>query len=185
MAGKCRVSQDRATPADLAGVFEKLFEAGRQECVTGIDGILNIPQQMGKADLLLLGVTGLGGKAVGDPHFGLSPCKKARDDGLAPAPGNDVTDRTGVTEHPLPMGFTLHSRGRLVAGDDGSGAHVGFDQLAFGRERFGRARQHVGDGTFRQRQAEQSIKHFDQAVVTDKLAGVQIDHQRHNAGAER
>ena len=47
-----------------------------------------------------------------------------------------------------------------------------------------RAAEYVGDGAFADFKPEQPFEHLHQAVVADHVAGMQIDRQRGDAGAE-
>ena len=185
MGRKRAVGEVVATLADGAGALQQAFEAGGKDRVAVVDGVLSIANEVGEADLVLLGMAGLCGKAVRDPHLGPSACQEASDHGLAAARSNNVPNGCRTAEHPLPVGFSLDPRRGLVASDDGGGAHIGLDGLASGRERHGGPRQHVGDGALRQRQAKQPAQHLDKPVETDHLAGMQINDKCNDAGAER
>lgn len=96
-----------------------------------------------------------------------------------------MIDGGGAAERPLPVGFALHPRTGLVAGDHIAGAHGGGDGVCGGAERRAHAGQHVGDRALRDGQPEQAFAHFGQPLEADHLAAVQIRDRRLDAGAER
>ena len=132
-----------------------------------------------------VGVPRLGGEAVGDPDLRPGAGEEVGDDRLGPSGHDAMVDGGGRGEHPLPAGAALDAGRGLVAGDHGGGAHGCLDDGARDRERLGRAGQHVGDGAFRDVQAEQPVEHLDEAVVADQLAGVQVDDEGDDAWSER
>ena len=140
---------------------------------------------MGEADLMRLGVIALRGETIGEPHFRFDAGEKLDRHRLAPCWRDGVEHRRCCGKRPLPVGLSAHAGGGLVAGDHGALAHGLGDLCGARGERLVRTREHVGDGAFGQLQAEQAVEHLGHAIVADHLAGMQIGHQRHDAGTER
>src|SRR5262249_57806067 len=57
--------------ADPAGTLQELLEWRGEHGIAGINRVLGITDQMGKTDLVFIGVIALRGEAIGEPHLGL------------------------------------------------------------------------------------------------------------------
>ncbi len=68
MRGDGCVGEVCPTAADRARVLEQRLEAGCEDRVAVVDGILRIADQMREAELVLLGVLALRGQPVRQPH---------------------------------------------------------------------------------------------------------------------
>lgn len=85
--------------------------------IAAVDGVLDVAQHMGEADLMRLGQVLVAGVAVGDPDAGPMTALHVLGDGL-PARGRDlVQHHLGRDEHPLPVGGTIDAGGGLVGRD--------------------------------------------------------------------
>src|ERR1700730_18675725 len=56
--------------ADVAGALQERLERRGEHGVAGVDGVLRISDQMGKAELMCLGVIALREEAVGELQLG-------------------------------------------------------------------------------------------------------------------
>src|SRR5215470_11091789 len=171
--------------ADLARTLQELLELWGEHGVTGINCVLRVADQVGKADLVFVGVIALRRKTIGEPHLGLRPVEELYRHDLTPCWGDHVSHGRRRAEYPLPMRLSLDAGRGLVAGDDGAVADGLVDCFSALGKRLGSARQHVGYGAFRNLQPEQAVQHLGQPCVADHLAAVQIGDQRDDAWAER
>src|SRR6478672_758223 len=68
VGGQGGVGQGRPAAADAYGALQQMLHAGGEGSIAGIDRVLDVAQQMGKADLMVpSGPAHLGAEAVGDP----------------------------------------------------------------------------------------------------------------------
>ena len=69
--GKRHLGEPLAPSADGDGLLQQLLDAWGEGVVTGVDGVLDVAQQMGEADLMVLvGPSHLGPETVRDPDVG-------------------------------------------------------------------------------------------------------------------
>jgi hypothetical protein len=67
ISSECGVLQRRSPPADGDGPAQQAAQRGCEAGFATVDGILDIAQHMGEADLMAFGMALLGGPAVRDP----------------------------------------------------------------------------------------------------------------------
>src|SRR5262249_19263528 len=70
------IREMRSAATDLARLLQELLERRAEHGIAGINCVLRITDQMGKADLVLFGVIALRGETIGDPHLGLRPVEE-------------------------------------------------------------------------------------------------------------
>ena len=169
-------------PADRARVLEQRLEAGREDGVAVVDGILRVADQVREAELMLLGVLALCGQPVRQPHLGLRAGEERRRHALAAGLSHDEGDGRRA---PLPPGLALHARTGLVAGDHLAGAHLCRDPVGRRAKCLADAGEHVGDGALRDGEAEQALADLGQPLEADHLAAVQVGDDRRDARIER
>jgi hypothetical protein len=181
MRGNRGVGEIGPAAADRTRVLEQRLEAGREDRIAVVDGILRIADQMREAELMLLGMLALRRQPVRQPQLRLYAGKKRRRHALAAGGGDDEGGGCRTAERPLPPGLALHARARLVAGDRLAGAHLLRDPLGRLSDCLADAGEHVGDDTLRDGEAEQSLADLGQPLVADHLAAVQVRDDRRDA----
>ena len=113
--GEGGVLQLRAPLADGDGAAQQLLKARRETGIAGIDGVLGIAQQMGKAQLAFVSMLGLRRIAVGNPDIGLGFAEEIGQH-CAATIGDQMVDSGGREQHPLPPIFSLDPGRGLVRG---------------------------------------------------------------------
>src|SRR6516162_4732815 len=81
-----------AAATDLAGALQECLEWRGEHTIAGIDSVLRVAGQVGKAELVLLGVIALRGKAIGDPHLGPRAVEELLRHDLSARRRNQVND---------------------------------------------------------------------------------------------
>ena len=119
--GEGGVFEPGASAADRDGLLQELLDAGREALVAGIDGVLDIAQEMGEAGLMPRpGPAHLGAEPVGDPEFRAEVAEEFRDHRLAPARGDHEAGAVAVMEYPGPPGLLADPGAGLVGLQDGA-----------------------------------------------------------------
>jgi hypothetical protein len=92
-----------ASSADGAGALQQTLHAGREHDVAGVDGILNVADEVREADLMLaLGPAHLAAVAVRDPVIGTKVAQKGLDHRFGAMFIGDEDGAVGMVEHPQP-----------------------------------------------------------------------------------
>lgn len=91
--------------ADPDRPAQHFAQARREHRIAAIDGVLDVAQHMGEADLMRLGQVLLAGVAVGDPHAGPMTAQHLLGDGLAARGHDPVQHRLGRDEHETASGW--------------------------------------------------------------------------------
>ena len=119
--GQGRIGQAWPATADAGGPFQQGLEAGGQGVVAAVDGILDVAQQMGEADLMILGrPPHPGGEAVGHPEIGAGSAEEFRDHLLAARRADEKAGAIAVVEDPVPEGPLADADGGLVGFERGA-----------------------------------------------------------------
>lgn len=184
VGGERCVFQAASSLADPDGPAQMIADFWGEGHVAAIDGVLNITQHMGEADLMFAAQFLLSGIAVRDPDIGLMARQYIFGDLARPAPGNLVQDGLVREKHPLPMRDTVGARGRLVRGDDPRRQQLVGDCLGRCRHASAHAAKSVGNSALGNDEAEQLLGDPRQALESDMMAVVQIGQKRANAGTE-
>lgn len=102
IVGERGVLQRLSPSSDRDGPTQEAAERWRELGFTGVDGVLDVAQDMGKADLVGLGAVLLGGPSVGHPTARPMLAQHAVDH-IAAARGADaVQDGALADQHPFP-----------------------------------------------------------------------------------
>ena len=175
-----------AAAADANGPLQQGLEAGREGDVAAVDGVLDVAQQMGEADLMVLGrPSHLGGEAIGDPEIGADIAEEFLDHLLAAGGADDEAGAVGVMEDPGPEGLLADADAGLVRLQGGAGQQVRLDPARLGGEGRRAVLQHVGERAFADLQPEQVRHQPFQALERDRLAEAQVQHEGAQIRAER
>src|SRR5207245_11235425 len=93
------IGEGGAAAADRAGPLEQLAQARCEDAVAVIDGVLRLANEMGEADLIVLGGPAhLRGEAIGDPEVRANRPEEVRRHLLAPARPDDKAAVVGMME---------------------------------------------------------------------------------------
>ena len=104
------VGETIASAPDRAGAFEQTFHAGGEYRVAGVDGVLNVADQMRQTDLMAaVGPTHLACQAIGEPEVGPPWAEEGLDHRLRSVGIDDEHGVVGVVEHPSHQ-FALPTR---------------------------------------------------------------------------
>ena len=141
---------------------------------------------MAHADLVRVGAgQHLGRPEVRAPDLRLDPIQEGLDHVATAARGDHVVAGLGRLERPLPLGPPGHPGAGLIRVDD----RTATDRLPDRRVRrprpFDQPRQRVLDAALADREPEHVPTHFDQPLVPDVVALVQVAQQRLDPGPER
>ena len=167
------------------GPEQEIAQPGGKDRIAAIDGILNIAQHMGEADLVRTGEVLLTSVAVGYPDVRTMLAQHLFGDCFRPAGGDLVQDGGFRDEGPLPDCGPVDPGRGFVRGNDCRLAQRFADRLARGLQWPGLALEAVGNRTLGDRQAEHFQHQPRQPLETDVVAVVQIQQKRLDAGAER
>ena len=116
------IRQPIPPPSDDAGVLEQLLHPGGENIVAVVDGVLDVSDQVGKADLVFArGPVHLAGVAIRDPVVRSPVAQKGPHHRLGPRLLGDEEGAVAVMEHPQPP---------VLLADPAAG-FVGLDDLAF------------------------------------------------------
>lgn len=157
----------------------------RHHAVAAVDGVLNVAQDVGQADLVYLPQLLLAGVAVGDPHLGPMIPQDVGGHHPSPAGGDGVQHSVVGLEHPLPVGHAVNPGRGFVRGDDGGGQELGLDRGAGGIERRPHAVEGIGDGAFGDSQPKHFLQQARQPLEADMMAVMQVGQQRADTRTER
>ena len=145
ISGERGVRQFRSAPADANGSLQQGHDPGRQGIVSSVKGVLDVAQQVGETDLVLLGrPADLRPEAVGNPEGGTDVAEERRDDRLAPRGANDEAGAIAVMEDPDPEGPPADPHRCLVRLQDGAGQQAATNGARLGLECRGAVLEHVG-----------------------------------------
>ena len=81
----------------------------REDLIAAVDGVLDVAQEMGEANLMGRGQILLAGIAIRDPHRGSMVAQNVPRDRFRPAQRDLVQHGRGGDEHPVPMSAARHS----------------------------------------------------------------------------
>ncbi len=109
-------SEAVAAAADGDRLLQQLLEAGCKREVAGLNGILDVTQQVGQARLMAgRSPAHLGAKAVGDPELRPEFAEELRHHRFAPTPGRmREAGAVCVMEHPSPPGLLADAHTCLI-----------------------------------------------------------------------
>lgn len=184
VSGERAVLQLRSSLADTDGPAQVITEFRRHHAVAAVDGVLNVAQDVGQADLVHLPQLLLAGVAVGAPHLGSMIPQNVGGHRPSPAGGDGVQHSLIGLEHPLPVGHAVNPGCGFVRGDDGSGQELGLDRRAGGIERRPHAAEGIGDGAFGDAQPKHLLQQARQPLEADMMAVMQVGQQRADPWAE-
>jgi hypothetical protein len=170
----------------VASQADEVAKGRREDAVALLDDILGVTQEMGEADLLVVGgPAGLGAVAIGDPHLRANVAEELLDRLLGASGMGQEEGVLTVMEDPQPPASLANPQAGLVGTDHGSFQQSGADVGAGGGEAFARLAQDVDQRAFADEKAEQIAHQARQALESDALGEAQIDDQRPQVGAER
>ncbi len=149
-----RILQTASSLADADGPTQMVADLRGEGPITAVDGILNVAQDVGEADLVLLAQFLLSRIAVGDPHIGLVSAQNLLGDTARPARGDPVQDGLFREEDPLPVDDTVGAGRGLVGCDDPCGQQLVGDRAGSGSHAGFHAPEGIGDGALGDAQAE-------------------------------
>lgn len=179
------VLQAFSSLANPDGPAQMIADFGGKSHVPAVDGILNVAQHMGEADLMLAAQFLLASVPVRDPDIGLMARQYIFGDLACPALGNLVQDGFVREEHPLPMRDAVGARCRLVRGDDPRGQQLIGDRLGRHDHAGAHAPESISNGPFGNDQAEQLMGDPRQTLEADMMAMMEIGQQRADSWSER
>ncbi len=181
--GRCleRVS----SPPDAERPAQQLAEPRREDGIAAVDGVLDVAQEMGEADLMACGQILLAGVALGDPDRRAMVAEHVLGDRFRPARRDLVQNGGGRDEHPVPVGGAIDPGRGFVRADHPGGQQLFLDGPAGRCHRTLRAPKSVGDGAFGHLQPEQLGHHPRQPLEADVMAVVQVQKQRSDRRTER
>lgn len=142
------VLQAASSLTDPDSPTQMIADFGGEGPVTAINGILNVTQDVGEADLVLFAQFLLAGVPVGNPYIGLMAAQHLLED-MAHSPRSDlVQDCLVQKEHPLPMDDAIGARSRLVRRDNARGEQLVGNRFG-GCDHLGaHAPENIGDCSF-------------------------------------
>ena len=111
------VGQPGAAVADADRTLEQVLDVGSEGVVAGVDGIPDVAQQVGEADLMLLaGPSPLCSEPAGNPEGRPDLAEERGHHGLAARGADDEAGAVGVVEDPGPEGLLADTHAGLVGG---------------------------------------------------------------------
>jgi hypothetical protein len=129
-------------------------------------------------------MAGLAGVAVGNPHLGRGVAEEIAHHPGGAAVGDDVVDRGGAEQYPLPPGFPIDPGRGLVGGHHLGLAHLRGDRRSGGREFGLGAGEQIGDGALADDEAEHLGHQPRQPLEADRLGHVQVQDQGRDTRVE-
>ena len=170
--------QGLPSAADADGPLQEPHHTGSKGRVTGINRVLNIADEVGKADLMVRSrPSHLGTEAVGNPDVGANVAQERLDHLLAAARHRDEAGAIGMVEDPGPERSFANPGRCLVGLEYTAGQQVALDGVCLGLECRCAVVQDVGERTFADLKPEQIRKQPGQPFERDRLSEAQIEHE--------
>src|ERR1700680_3152099 len=172
--------------SDGASALEEPFQAGREHRVTSVDGVLDIADEMGKADLVLArGPAYLAAVAIRDPIIRAPIAQEGLHDRLGSVFGGNEDGAVGVMKHPKPPVGLADPHPSLVRSQRRAGHEPRLDQVRLRGERLAAGIENVDQSAFADVQAEQVAQHVAQSRQWNALDSTQINRPRAQGRPER